>query len=452
MKPSRITSPVLFLALLSIVLPRQLFAAKPAWVDSVEVSTGTILSSKHELPFWLWANKDGRVPQAGNSSFTRLRVTKQSNDRKQFDWMYGFDATWRSNDTQPPVRWTDAWAGIAYKKVRFTAGRKSEIIGLADTLLTAGPEVYSRNAPTIPKIAISTRGYVGLTNNLSVNAGLAHGWFGNDPFTTSPWLQEKYLFFRLGDTWPDDGVNFYAGIHDNCIWGGNGQPSSFSDFLRVLRGRSGGSSASESDQQNTLGDHKGTLETALQFKGSDRDWYFYGMSMYDDNIGLRLFQPGDWLIGASLIFKDPDSRVQRINIECLDTRVTTGGSSEAIFWGQYGGWVHEGYGICTPFIPFIQRGNQWYPLNQVKAYNAAVLTRFTPMLNPLIRVSWLHVYGSDVTSQIPSDKLTRTVSLDVANTMHLDRSWSLKQEVSADFSDKATPNWGAMFSISKSWF
>ena len=342
------------------------------------------------------------------------------------------------------------------KSSRVIVCRKSEIFGLADSLLTAGPEVNSRNAPTIPKIAISTRGYFQLTDMLGVNAYLAHGWFGTDPYSSGPFLHEKFVYFRFGDTWPDDGVNFYAGIHDNCIWGGKGQPSSFTDYLKVVSGHQGGSNAVWYDQENSLGDHKGTLETALQFKGADRDWYLYGMTMFEETGGFRLFQPGDWLVGASLTFKDPDSMVQRLNVECIDTRKQSAGAlnTELRFSGQYGGWVHEGYGIGMPFIPFVQGpGNTWYPLNLIKAYSGAVLTRFGPMMNPLFRISWVDVYGSDpfVISQIPADKLTSTLSLSLANTMHINRTWSLSQQFSADFSKNTTPAIGAFFSISKTW-
>ena len=177
--------------------------------------------------------------------------------------------------------------------------------------------------------------------------------------------------------------------------------------------------------------------------------------MFEEPGGFRLFQPGDWFVGASMTFKDPDSRVQRLNVECIDTRKQSSGSNtERRFDGQYRGWVHEGYGIGMPFIPFVQGpGNIWYPLNLIKAYSGAVLTRFSPMLNPLFRLSWVNVYGTDgyVTSQIPAEKLTSTLSLSLANTMHINRTWSLSQQFSADFSKNSTPAMGAIFSISKTW-
>ena len=442
--------------LFSVLTPFALQAANPALIDSVNVSVGTVVSSKHDLPFWLWANQNGRVPKEGNSSFTRLRLGRKADEKKEIDWMYGVDATMRSNSAEPTTRWTDAWAGLVYKNLQLSVGRKSEIFGLADSLLTAGPEVNSLNAPTIPKIAISTRGYVDLINMVSVNAYFAHGWFGTDPYSSGPYLHEKFVYFRFGDTWPDDGVNVYAGIHDNCIWGGKDQPSSFTDYLRIVSGHQGGSNATLSDQENSLGDHKGTLETALQFKGPDRDWYLYGMTMFEETGGFRLFQPGDWFVGASLTIKDPESRVQRLNVECIDTRMQSAGglNTENRFSGQYGGWVHESYGIGMPFISFVQGpGNTWYPLNLIKAYSGSVLTRFSPMLNPLFRISWVHAYGSDpaIISQIPDDKLARTLSLSLANTMHINRTWSLSQQLSADFSKNSSPTIGAFFSTSKTW-
>ena len=121
---SRIT---LFALFFTVLIPFALQAAKPALIDSVNVSVGTVVSSKHDLPFWLWANQDSRVPQVGNSFFTRLRFGRKADDEKELDWMYGVDVTMRSNSAEPATRWTDAWGGLGYKNVQLSVGRKSEI-------------------------------------------------------------------------------------------------------------------------------------------------------------------------------------------------------------------------------------------------------------------------------------------------------------------------------------
>ena len=170
------------------------YASLPSGIDTLEVSSGFTLSKHATSPFWMWANRQGRVnPESTSSLFTRLRVNKNPVDEYTFDWFYGFDLTAGTNSTRDLV-WTDAYAGLAYKNIRLHIGRKAETFGLVDSLLTVGSEVYSHNAPTIPKIAISTNGYVGIFDDLAVNAYLAHGWLGEEQNVTNAYLHQKYLY------------------------------------------------------------------------------------------------------------------------------------------------------------------------------------------------------------------------------------------------------------------
>ena len=147
------------------------------WLDSLVVSTGTILSTHYKKTFWLQSNQHGRFGREGNLFFNRLRLGKQDKDEKKLDWSYGVDVTGRSG-SDSDVAWTDAYAGLRYKDLKLTVGRKSEFFGLADSLLTAGPELYSSRAPNIPKIALSTNGFVNISEDFAINAYLAHGWMG----------------------------------------------------------------------------------------------------------------------------------------------------------------------------------------------------------------------------------------------------------------------------------
>jgi hypothetical protein len=426
----------------------------PDWVDHLELSAGKSLLSGKESPFWMWSNQDGRIPKEGNTAFNRLQFSRNVNDENDLDWMYGVDITARSN-AEPKTLWTDAWAGAVYRNLRLTIGRKSETFGLADSLLTAGPEVYSRNAPTIPKIALSTKGYVGLNDWLSVNAYLAHGWMGTAQYLPDAYLHEKFLYFRFGDTWPDEGINFFSGIHDLAVWGGEGNPSGIKDYLDVFLGRKGGSDSALPDQQNALGDHRGVIEFAFQTKGYDRDWYLYAQSMYEDQSGLKFWDPGDCLIGGSLIIKNQDSHIARINLEYLDTRKTSGNKLEPdnyfTNWA-YSGWAHDGYAIGHPFIRFVEGpNNAWEPQNRIKAVNGAIQLRYGELMNPLFRIAWIRNSGS-FSVPLSGEQKTTVIACDFSNTMHIVKKWSFSQQISLDMGNKSESNLGFLISITKSWF
>jgi len=448
---------IFFLAL-SVLLsvPGRAEADDNSWIDRLDLTAGTTLSAGSEVPFWMWANQQGRIPDDRNSTvFTRIQMGKSVDGRKTFDWSYGVDATLRSSGDSDAL-FTDLYAGLTYKNVRLTAGRKAEFFGLADSLLTAGSEVYSRNAPTIPKVAVSTDGYVDLADWLSFNAYFAHGWLGSEAQVPDAYLHEKFVYFKFGSTVPDEGINFTGGIHHLAVWGGAGQPSSFRDFLRILVGSSGGSDATESDQANALGNHLGSIEYALQLKGYERDWYLYAQTLFEDGSGLRFWYPGDILLGLSLINKEPEERIRRINVEYLDTRSGgnnhTGESDNYFTNSTYGGWVYEGWGIGHPFIRFVEgAANSYSPLNTLKGVNASVLMHYGERLNPLVRVAWVRGSGS-FGAPLPDSEKTTLISLDLENTMHLPDGWSLGQQLSCDAGTKTEPGFGMMLSVTKSWY
>ena len=438
----------LVIILMLICLPSLASAALPITIDTLEVSTG-FLTSKNTLPFWTWVNQNGRVPtqhstlSTQNSFFTRLRINKHPNTEKDIDWFYGLDVTDRTNATQALI-FTDAYTGLTYKQFRITLGRKAETFGLADSLLSSGSEVYTQNAPTIPKIALSTNGYIDLTDWLAFNAYLAHGWMGTDQYVKHAYIHQKYFYLRFGSSDPDNGVNFFTGFHDIASWGGDNLPSSFKDYLNVFTGK-GGTVGSIYDQQNALGDHRGTIEFALQQKDPDRDWYLYAQTMFEDASGFRFWYPGDLLFGVSMINKNPDTPIARLNLELLDTRYDgnslTPTDMDNYFKNfEYSGWVHQGFAIGTPFIPFIQSEKNWFePLNKVQVINASIILHITKHLNPRIRLARIQNFGS-FDNPIPDNQKTTIFVTDITNTTPIAKSWTLTQQIALDAGKTIHPN------------
>ncbi|MEI8031889.1 MAG: capsule assembly Wzi family protein [Chlorobiaceae bacterium] len=451
--PAPIVSFLLFATLMTFARPA--CAARPALIDSLDVSGGVASSDGTQMPFWLRSGRDGRIgSEPGTVAFSRFRMLKRADEEKVLDWNYGIDLTAHSRSSSDLV-WTDAYLGARWKELRLTLGRKSEPFGLADSLLTAGHEVYSRNAPTIPKIAVSTSGYIDLVDGLAVTAYLAHGWMGQDQEVKGLYLHQKFIYFRVGGTNPDSGVDLYGGLHDVAWWGGEGNPSGLKDYTRVLLGKTGSTGATANDQINALGDHRGTIEFAIKFKEDWHDWYFYAMSMFEDGSGLRFWKPGDYQIGASWINKYPESAIVRANAELLDTRFDTSSAAtepDNYFNGQYGGWVHEGYGIGTPFVSFTRgAGTAYSAMNRVRALSAGVLLRYSNAINPLLRAAWIRSYGS-FNAPLAESQRASTVACALANTSAVAPGWSLTQEffLDATKSSKSTP--GFILSVTKSFF
>jgi hypothetical protein len=431
----------------------------PEWLDSLVVSTGAIVSTQDKQPFWLQSNQHGRFGREGNLFFTRLRLGKQDNDEKKFDWSYGVDVTGRSG-SDSDVAWTDAYAGLRYKNLNLTVGRKSEFFGLADSLLTAGPELYSSRAPNIPKVVLSTNGFVNISEDFAINAYLAHGWMGEEQYVKNAYLHQKFLYMRYGTENSYDGINIYAGIHHVVVWGGTGRvngfryPSGINDFAKIFFGKAGGSDASSNDQAYALGNHLGSLEYAIQFKGEESDWFLYAQTLFEDSSGLiggGLIKPGDYLLGLSFINKEEDATIRRINLEYLDTTaesMNSDGSGSYFNHGEYfSGWTYEGYGIGHPFVTSIPGPDyRWYAQNWLQGANVGMVLEFSDLFNPTIRLAWIRQKGAMYAPRPAED----VFAVAITNSSRIARNWIFEQAFFFDAGEAIKPNPALMLSVSRS--
>ena len=225
--------------------------------NQYQVEAGTYLSTSGQTPFWLRANQYGSVPYYTPSATLRAGLSSEyDTSRHRFDLGYGIDVI--ANGVNYPGNLPPTSPVIlqqAYVKARFGifeayAGRRREIFGLVDTLLTSGSYSWSGNALPIPKIQISiprftpikfTKGWV------AVMGTFAHGWMGAAPYVQHAFLHQKSLFFRLGKA--QSTFRAYGGINHDVVWGGvNPQlaalgvikserlPASFQDYLLVVSG------------------------------------------------------------------------------------------------------------------------------------------------------------------------------------------------------------------------
>jgi len=376
-------------------------------------------------------------------------------------WFYGIDAT-MNRDSQHNVVLTDAYAGVSYGGLNLFAGKKAEFFGLADTLLTAGPNVYSRNAPTIPKIAISTNGFIELNDLFAVNAYFAHGWMGDENFVKNAFLHQKFLYLRYGESNPRKGINIYAGIHHLAIWGGtnrvNGEhyPSGLDDFWRVISGKAGDAGAAGIDRQNALGDHRGSIDYALLLKGRQRDWHVYAGTLFEDGSGIKLFKWYDYFAGVSMINKGVNGVLKRVNFEVFNTMNHGNNPWEPDnYFNNYeyqSGWTYNGFGIGHPFIRFITGKNYQYTAqNRVRAVNASALLHFSRLANPYLRMAYSENYGY-VNEPLSDNNQIKIFSFDITNTSFLYDGWSLTQELCFDTGKNVNGVIGGSVTVTKTVF
>ncbi|WP_298348923.1 capsule assembly Wzi family protein [Runella sp.] len=340
---------------------------------------GGSIATASETPFWLRVNQFGSVPQKTPFLFAKLfGEALVGLDPQKCQWSFRTEMMMSLNEGRHLVL-PEAVITFQYRGLEIYAGRRKEIIGLIDTLLSSGSYSWSGTALPLPKIHIGTRGFLplGFTKGfVSVQGTFAHGWFGKQQFTFDYYLHQKTAFFRLGK--PKHKLKFFAGITHFAQWGGyapyvgsgiadtNGNlPKSFRDFLYVVFATDAprGNNLSLYDSENRVGNHVGSIDIALQYNKNNSDWLLYYQRPVENQAGIAHNFP-DGLYGLRWMNKKRKAiswlNIQHITAEYLTTldQNLSYDSKADIYRGddyfnnsQYlDGWTYKQHAIGSPFI------------------------------------------------------------------------------------------------------
>lgn len=391
-----------------------------------QAESGIFLSTSGKTPFLVRANQYGTVPVESSiftirggafkdydSTFTSL------NKLNKFGFGFGVDVAanvGKINQLLIP----ETYVKVRYGAFEIYAGRRKEIIGLVDSVLTSGSFIWSGNALPIPKIQIAIPNYTPILRNglLSIKGAYSHGFFDNGS-VRSYYLHQKYIYARIGkSSWK---TKLHAGFNHQVQWGGRpltpfidratgtlvtSFPSDFATYLKVVTGTSlnkendGLSSGAPANEAlNRAGNHLGTLDLGTEFSFKGFDLFLYRQSIYEDGSLFFLNNITDGLLGVSVRRKNVKTGIVRVCFEYLQT-TSQGGTPEeryddipqlrgvdnyfnnAVYTD---GWTYRGNVIGTPLLTPINSvdkaifGNKnldqlssAYTLNRVKAFSLAI--------------------------------------------------------------------------------
>ena len=352
--------------------------------QSFMTEVGGFGSSATQTPFWFRSRQYGTVPLKGPAGLVRMGLTKQFGDFRSSRNVHvkvaveGVANVGTSSRLILPV----AYVSLLLKHFELYAGRRREVFGLADTLLSSGSYAWSGNALPLYKIQFGTRGYVplGFTKGIVALNGLyAHGWFSNTDSIQNSFLHQKALFARISLF--HNRVRLYGGLTHYAQWGGNSSiyksgitvhgkiPSSlqtYRDIILVRQPPSDTTQYSAFDLLNQAGNHLGSIDMALEIDNAQANWFLYYQHPFEDKSGVAFQNMPDGLYGIRWKNKrtDPYSsfRLVQITAEFLTTLNQTGfdfnigsrlynGADDYFNNYQYlDGWTHRQRVIGTPFL------------------------------------------------------------------------------------------------------
>ena len=406
-----------------------------------QVELGVWAATATTQPFWLQTNQYGIVPPSTPAATLRAGIWKEyasadtlTKRQHRFGWGFGVNSVINAGDRNQ-VLLPEAYVKVRFGGIELSAGRRRQLTGLGDSTLSSGFVVGSGNALPIPKVQLSTRGYLPLRflkSWVAINAGYAHGWF-NVPYIQRSYLHQKYLYWRFGK--PTGRVRVHAGLNHQVQWGGqadyllgslvavNGKlPSGLKYYDEVVFAVNPAEWSTDDytsfDGAYRIGNHVGSIDAAIELSSGWGNWFLYHQHIYEDQSGLLFINLPDGLTGLSWARKATQpaqsaSSVNRVVIEYLSTLNQSGstfdltaryqGGDNYFNHGQYReGWSYLGRSLGTPFIApnytlkAQAQGGLYFPSNRVQAWYIGAMGLLLNELAWTARLSYSRNQGTFV--------------------------------------------------------
>ena len=317
-----------------------------------------------ETPFWLHANRDGRIPLHSR----RNTVLFGAYDRTFFqqsdflDFEAGIRVDMLASDLDHQVRFSELYAHVRAAGGQVSIGRFHDIIGLNSGYLTTGSMLMSHNALQPWKIRLSTDGYRSIPftgERLSFKARWSEAILTDHRFVENVRVHQKNLYFRFQ---PVARVTFTGGVVHNLMWGGRHPElgrlhGSFSDWLKDVLIRP---DTRVFHNVTPFGNGLGAYDMGVEFH-YDRNMTVgvYRMFYIEDKQSLDLRSPRDgmWTFFLDRRGDEKQRWIGFVTYEHVNTKKQDAGSHDAYGRAMYyshnvyrDGWIHHGQVLGTPFF------------------------------------------------------------------------------------------------------
>lgn len=348
---------------------------------NLEVANSTFVSSTQQLPFWMWANNDGKID--GNNSLLNL-------SEASFTGRYGFNnpnmsvkagatlvAGFGNNDSyfQP----NQLFSGINLNNWELNIGLYHEETKFAGLSTSNGNMANSRNARPYPKIGISVSKYKPLPfigNFLSFKGEYNEGLLNDNRYVEQTHLHHKSFYLKFH---PARKFTIETGFEHFAMWGGTSSnheigklPQSFNAYWKYIRGANGGSDFLETDQLNVAGNSYGTYQVTFTqiFKSFDASINI--SHPFEDYSGINWRNWPDNIIGLYIEMGKPNKFLTHFLYEFTNTRQQ---------------------GISDSLYVWIENEQHWYRVHDDNYYNHGVYrsgvtyygkTMGSPLFKPVI--------------------------------------------------------------------
>jgi len=319
------------------------------------------LSSDTTLPFWLVANQHGAVPNSDYGLLNTAIFKDYDTPDALFDFSYKASATGFIAQ-ENKLLLNELYLGVRFKNIILDLGAKNDAVLWNNLSSSNGSIIKSINARAMPGVTIKTNKFITLPfakSWLEVKGNFAHYFMNDTRFVDNTNLHHKSLYLK---TTLSPTFEVIAGLDHYAQWGGSSpqygaQPSSLSDYIKVVFGAEGGDNALETDQNNALGNHLGAYLLQLNYNKENIGLNFYYSHPFEDTSGREMSNWQDGLYGVFVDFKKNKSMLNSILFEFTYTKNMSNiprsdvGPDNYFNNGIYkSGWTYHGNTIGSPYF------------------------------------------------------------------------------------------------------
>jgi hypothetical protein len=441
-------------------------------------------------PFWMTSNSHNMVSVEPGNAYIRGELLYEKFISEDFNIQAGLDIVASANNVSS-IWPHQAYIEAHFQKASLTAGIADYYISLADRELSQGDLCFSDNARTIPRLLIGfpefttvpwTKGLLQFKADFAVGKSVEDNYIlrarnTEQDYNIGTLYHHKSLFFRIAYPQVNSRFAFLFGLVHAAQWGGQlhdaatgaviSQPTSFSDFLRVVQCRIGDENATASDQINVLGNHLGTINARFEYNHSAFAVSLYKQHLFEDQSGIEYANWRDGIWGGEIGFKQ-FNYIEKLVIEFLNTtnqsgpmhfitydrrqRYRGGGSDDYYNNGDYhSGWSYFGRGIGNPLLTspiYNSDGSLIFKDTRIKSAHVGMKGNIARHLRYRVLLTRMTGWGR-MKAPFFETKHNTSLLTELAWSPEKWKGWRVSAQIAADSGDMYGSNFGFSLKLSK---
>lgn len=417
------------------------------------IGTSAFVSSKPELPFWFYSNKEGVIDE--KSDF--LLYSSLALDYYTYS---GFSieakANLAYNNSRDEIIPHELYLRFYNEFYELNFGRIRHRTFFNGISATNQNIIWSNNGLPLWGFSFNSLRTIYLTEKFGFEFEWSESFLDDPRWVKNSFVHHKALRFVYGS--PAD-FQVKLGINHYAQWGGTSksdgrQPASLEDdYLRIVFALPGGGDANETEQHIALGNHIGSYVLQVSKNFYEFDASFTYNSIFEDRKGSRLGNFPDGRYAFHLSFPEERALVSDVHYDFLYTRNQSNHLNEAIASDYFNnstfrsGWTYYNRILGAPFFDYDAKANRVVG-NKFLAHHIGIAGSFSDYFISFpykLLISHVHKEGRYFNYYNP-DRNELYLNYEMGL---LQNPFNLSVQLGTEFSNVAEPIFGAGIRLEK---